>query len=143
MRFQTTLFEARPGVTGIEVPPEVLAELGGGKRPAVVVTVGAHTYRSTVGSMGGRALVPLSKENRLLAGVEPGQDLEIVLELDAAPRLVEVPDDLAAALDDGRLRAAFDALSPSAKKAHVTAVAGAKAVETRSRRIRSIVESLR
>lgn len=143
MRIRTIPFEARPGVTGIELAPELLDELGGGKRPPVVVTVGTHTYRSTVGSMGGRALVPLSKENRMLAGVEAGSEIDVTIELDTAPRTVELPDDLAAALDAADLRAAFGTLSPSARKAHVTAVTGAKAPETRARRIRSIIDSLR
>ena len=66
--FPTVVFEARPGVTGLVVPPDELAVLGAGKRPAVVVTVHGtgdaptepYTYRNTVGSMGGRSLVSLS-----------------------------------------------------------------------------------
>ncbi|MGH3705185.1 MAG: YdeI/OmpD-associated family protein, partial [Agromyces sp.] len=58
------------------------------------------------------------------------------------PRTVEVPADLAAALDGAGARAAFDALSPSARKAHVSAVEGAKAAETRQRRIDGIVAKL-
>lgn len=46
MRFQTTLFQAGNN-TGIEVPPELLDELGGGKRPAVTVTVNGFSYPSS------------------------------------------------------------------------------------------------
>jgi hypothetical protein len=35
-----------------------------GKRPAVSVTIGDHTYRTTAMPMGGRFMVPLSAENR-------------------------------------------------------------------------------
>jgi uncharacterized protein YdeI (YjbR/CyaY-like superfamily) len=53
-----------------------------------------------------------------------------------------VPDDLAAALAEAGRRAAFDALAPSARKAHATNVETAKAAETRARRIEAIVSKL-
>ena len=37
-----------PTATGFEVPAEVVASLGKGKRPPVVVTVNGYTYRNTV-----------------------------------------------------------------------------------------------
>ena len=52
MKFETTLFQIGNN-TGIEVPTEVVEALGGGKKPAVVVTVGSYTYRSTIAVMGG------------------------------------------------------------------------------------------
>lgn len=142
MIFSTTIAEARPGVTGIPVPPAVLEELGGGKKPLVVVTVGALTYRTAVGTMGGVALLPLSKDNRAAAGVEAGQEVEVGIELDTAPRTVDLPGDLAAALESAGVRAAFDALSPSRQKAHVTSVDSAKTEETRARRLTAVVTSL-
>ena len=129
--------------TGIPVPPEVLEELGGGKRPAVAVVVNGYRYGSTVGSMGGQALIPFSSERRTESGIAGGDALEVSLELDAAPRETPVPDDLAAALAEAGVRKAFDALAPSRRKAHVTSVEGAKAPETRARRVAAAVESLR
>jgi hypothetical protein len=128
--------------TGIEVPSEVLEALGGGKRPPVVVTVNGYTYRSTVGAMGGRALIPFSSDKRAATGLGGGDAITVVLELDTAPRTVEVPADLADALRDAGVREAFDALSPSAAKAHVTSVEGAKAADTRARRIATVVTKL-
>ncbi len=66
----------------------------------------------------------------------------VVFDIHAVPREVAVPDDLAAELASGGVRAAFDALSPSARKAQVTRVEAAKAPETRSRRIAAIVADL-
>lgn len=128
--------------TGVPVPPEVLDELGGGKRPAVAVVVNGYRFGSTVGSMGGQALIPFSAERRAESGIAGGDELEVSLELDTAPRETPVPDDLAAALAAADVRSAFDALSPSRRKAHVTAVEGAKAAETRARRVAAVVESL-
>ncbi|MBX3028832.1 MAG: DUF1905 domain-containing protein [Chloroflexi bacterium] len=130
--------------TGIEVPAEVVATLGGSRRPAVVVTVGDHTYRSTIASMGGRYMIPFAKEHRARTGLGPGDPMEVTLELDTQPRTVEVPADLAAALaavPGGR--EAFDGLAPSRRKEHVRQVETAKAPETRARRIERIVSGLR
>ena len=128
--------------TGIPVPPEVLESLGGGRRPAVAVVVNGYRYSSTVGSMGGAALIPFSAERRAESGIAGGDELTVSLELDAAPRETPVPDDLAAALAAADVRAAFDALAPSRRKAHVTSVESAKAPETRARRVAAVVESL-
>lgn len=129
--------------TGIPVPPEVLEALGGGKRPAVVVVVNGYRYTSTVGAMGGQALIPFSSERRTDSGIAGGDELEVSLQLDAAPREAPVPDDLAAALAEAGVRPAFDALAPSRRKAHVVSVESAKAPETRARRVAAAVDSLR
>ena len=129
--------------TGIPVPAEVVAAFGQGKRPKVVVHIGGHSYRSTVAAYGDVYMLPLSQERRAAAGVEAGQTVEITLELDTQPRTVDVPDHLAAALaEQPGLRAAFDALSYSARKEHVRQVETAKAAETRQRRIDKIVSGL-
>ena len=89
-------------------------------------------------------LIPVSAEVRKHAGVEAGDELGIDVALDDEPREVTVPDDLTAALDaEPTARAAFDALTYSNKRAHVLAVEGAKAAETRARRVAKIVETLR
>ena len=129
--------------TGIEVPPDVIEALGAGRKPAVTVTVNGYEYRSTVAVMGGRHLIPFSSDKRAATGIQGGDPIVVDVEVDTAPRTVEVPDDLAAALEaTPGARAAFDALSPSARKAHVTNVESAKAPETRQRRVDAIVAKL-
>lgn len=144
MRFRTAIVQTGKNTTGIEVPAEVMEALGAGKRPAVKVTVNGYSYRSTVASMGGRSMVSLSAEHRAGAGVAGGDEVEVDLELDTAPREVTVPDDLAAALDaEPAARATFDGLSYSNKSWHVLQVTGAKTEETRQRRIAKSVDTLR
>jgi len=129
--------------TGIEVPPSVIESLGGGKRPAVVVGLGGYSYRTTIGVMGGRYLIPVSAEHRAAAGVQAGDLLSVTLTLDDHPRDIEVPSDLAKALKASPdARRAFDALSPSNKKRHVLSVTSAKTDETRQRRIAKAIEEL-
>lgn len=144
MRFHATLEQNGRTATGIEVPGHVLEALGSGKRPAVRVTINGYTYPSTVGSMGGRSLLPVSAAVRERAGVRAGDDLDVEVELDTAPREVAVPDDLAAALRaDSTARRAFEGLSFSGKQRLVLPIEQAKAAETRQRRVARAVEELR
>jgi hypothetical protein len=144
MRFRTTIVQSGKNTTGIQVPGEVMEALGAGKRPAVTVTVNGYRYRSTVASMGGVAMVSLSAEHRAGAGVAGGDEVEVDLELDTAPREVEVPADLAAALDaEPAARSTFDGLSYSNRSWHVLQVTGAKTDETRRRRIARSVDLLK
>lgn len=139
----TTIVWADGNNTGLEVPADVMATLGTSKRPPVVVSLAGYSYRSTVAVMGGVFMLPLSKANRETAGVQGGDQVEVTLELDLAPRTVELPDDLAAALEArSGARAAFDAAAPSMRKEFVRQVESAKAAETRTRRIAAIVEKL-
>jgi hypothetical protein len=143
MRFSTTVELGGKTATGMAVPDEVVASLGAGNRPPVRVTVGGHTYRSTVARMGGRFMLPLSAENRTAAGVAAGDPVEVDVELDDAPRTVDVPPDLAAALAaEPELRERFDALAFSHRKEHVRAVEDARTEATRARRIASVVAAL-
>ena len=143
VRFRATLEQHGRTATGIEVPAEVVAALGTSRRPAVHVTLGDHAYRSTVAARGGRFLVPVSAEHRAAAGVAAGDELDVTLVLDTAPREVEVPADLAAALDaEPDLRRRFDALAPSRRGAYVTGVEGARTAETRARRVAKAVADL-
>jgi hypothetical protein len=144
MKFRTQVELGGKTATGFEVPADVVETLGRGKRPPVTVRIGEHQYRSTVAVMDGRYLLPLSAENREAAGVAAGDEVEVELELDTAPREVDLPDDLARALDaEPHARRTFDALSNSNRKWHVLQVTGAKSDETRARRIAKSVATLR
>ncbi len=142
-RFSAEIELGGKTATGFRVPAEVVDALGSGRRPRVVITIGPHTYRSTVAVMGGAYLLPLSAENRTAAGVAAGDIVEVTLELDTAERTVEVPVELATALAAAPgARAAFDALSYTARRERALAVESAKQAETRERRIAKIVAEL-
>jgi hypothetical protein len=140
----STVLEPHGPATAIELSDEQVAELGGGKRAAVRVTIGDRTARLRLGMMRGKNLIGMSKAARGELGVEIGDTVDAVIDLDADDRLVEIPDDLAAALDAAPgARAAFDALAFTYRKEHVRAVNDAKQQATRERRIGGIVEGLR
>jgi hypothetical protein len=128
---------------GFVVPPDVVEALGAGKRPPVRVTINGYMYRNTVAVMGGRFMIGVSGEHRGPARVSAGDDIEVDLELDTAPRIIDVPADLAAALDAvPAARATFDKLSYSNKSWHTLQVTGTKNPETRARRIEKSVAAL-
>lgn len=142
--FVGTLEASGGTTTGISVPEEVWHSLTPAKRAAVTVTIGGHSYPSTIGWYRGAFMLPVSAENRAAAGVEAGDSVEITLALDEAPRVVEAPDDLKAALAaDPIAAAAWDKLAPSHRKAHIAVIEGAKAEATRARRVDKAIETLR
>ena len=144
MIFHSTLFQA-PGrpVTGIVVPPEIIEALGGGKKPPVRLNVNGYSYRSTVAVMGGQFMIAFSSEHRAASGIEGGDAIEVDIELDDAPRTVEVPEDFSAALAAAGAREAFDKLAFSHRKEHVRAIEEAKTAETRTRRIDKAVATVK
>ena len=144
MRFRALLEQSGKTATGVEVPSTVVDGLGAGKRPAVWVTINGHSYRSSIASMGGRYMLGVSAENREKARVAGGDVLDVDVQLDTAPRTVDVPKDFAAALKkEPEAKASFDALSYSNQSWHVSSIESAKTEETRQRRIAKSVAALR
>lgn len=128
--------------TGVEVPPEVVEALGGGRKPAVKVLVNGYAYRSTIFFMDGGFKIPFASEHRKASGLNGNDPIEVELTLDTEPRTVEVPADFAEALDAAGLRAAFDKLAFTHRKEHVRAIEEAKAADTRARRIAKAIEKI-
>jgi len=143
VRFRTTTQLEGKTATGFRVPREVVDSLGRGKRPPVLVTIGGHTYRSTVAPYGDVFMLPLAAEHRAVAGVAAGDEVDVDLELDLEPREVTVPADFAEALDgDAAARRFFDGLSYSNRRRFVLSIEEARTAETRWRRIARAVERL-
>lgn len=144
MRFRTAILETGKTAAGIEVPPEIVDALGAGKRPKVLVTIRGYSYRSSVAVMGGTYMIGISAANRAGAGVKGGDQVDVDVELDTAPREVRIPDDFAAALaaepDAART---FAGLSYSNKSWHTYQIDSAKSEETRERRIARSIAALR
>jgi hypothetical protein len=134
--FRATVELAGKTATGVAVPPPIVEALDGGRQPLVHVAIGDYRYRSKLGVRGGRAMLPISGEHRAGAGVAAGDEIEVTLTLDTDPREVEIPVDLAVALDASpAAHRAFAALSNSRKQAITLSVEGAKTAETRARRV--------
>jgi hypothetical protein len=142
--FRATILQAGKTATGIEVPAELVAELGTSRRPAVRATIAGHAYRTSVAMMRGRFMLPVSAAVREQAGVAAGDEIDVELELDTAPREVELPADFEQALRaDGQAAAAYDGLSYSRRLRLVLPIGDAKAEATRQRRIARAIDALR
>jgi bacteriocin resistance YdeI/OmpD-like protein/uncharacterized protein DUF1905 len=140
----TTIARPNPGgVLLVEIPEAVVKKLGAGKRVPVRVTLNGAKYRSTIAVYGGRYYLPARKEVRDAAKLIPGGRARVSLEVDTAPRTVDVPADLARALAAAKLRSGFDAVSFTQRKEFVEWIMSAKRAETRSARIPKVVAQVR
>ncbi|WP_328334554.1 YdeI/OmpD-associated family protein [Kribbella sp. NBC_00382] len=140
--FEAAIEEASSGGAYVEVPTEVIAALGGGGRIPVLATFDGVPYRGSVASMGGCMALGILKQIRTELAKGPGDRVVVTVERDTAERTIEVPSDLAAALEAAGVKEAFDAMSFSHRREHVQAVEAAKRPETRTRRITKAVEML-
>ncbi|KYH44529.1 YdeI/OmpD-associated family protein [Branchiibius sp. NY16-3462-2] len=139
----STELVARGPAAAIVLTDDQVAGLSSKKVFPVTVTIGDRSFAGRVARMGGENLVGLSKAAREQLQVQVGQHVEVTLSPDDAPRTVELPPELAAALDqDPAARAAFDALSMSRQKELARTVAEAKKPETRARRLEAALASL-
>ena len=143
MRFTTVVELGGKTATGLPVPAEVVASFGTGRRYPVVVTLNGYSYRTTVTWYGGQFMVPLAAEHREAAGVAANQEVEVDIELDTAPRDVDLPGDLAAAFaDNAPAQAFFETLSNTNKKVFTTWIESAKKEDTRRSRVEKAISLL-
>jgi hypothetical protein len=143
LRFKTKLLQTGKTTTGIELPGEVIQQLAAGAKPALLVKVNNYTYRTTAGVMGGLTLLPFSAQHREASGLKGGDSITVDVSVDREPRTIELPDDFAKALAaKPGLKAAFEKLAPSRRKAEALNVLDAKTPETRARRIAAILAKL-
>ncbi len=141
--FRTVLHQQGNNV-GIIVPDAVIAELGAGERPLVKVTIGGtYSFVYTIAVMGGRHMIGFSSAHRAASGFRGGDEVEVELERETAPREIDIPPELAAALAaDPAAAAAFEKLSFTFRKEHARSISEAKAEETKQRRLQKILAGL-
>ncbi len=144
MKIDAIVLATGGNTTGIEIPQAAMEELAGGRRPGGHVTINGFSYRTSIASMGGKYLLPVSAERRAAAGLKVGDRVELDLTLDQAAREIVVPADLAAALAaEPAARAVFDGLAYGHKQRHLLPIEAAGTPETRARRIAKAVETLK
>ncbi|GAA0559264.1 hypothetical protein GCM10010172_47900 [Paractinoplanes ferrugineus] len=124
---------------------EQVAAVGGGRKTfPVQVTVNGVTLPLRLSKMGGENLIGLAKAARAKAGVDLGASYEVTISADEAPRAVEVPAELAAALAaDHAANIAYEALAYSHRKEFVRWITEAKREATRAERVVRTVEMLK
>lgn len=126
----------------LEVPDEVLSELGTNKRAPLKVTINGYTFQTTATGVDGKCMIPFALKDREGSKTKALDEIEITLELDSGFREVELHPELATALTASKLRETFDSLTYSKRKEFSRQVNEAKADETRAKRITKVLESL-
>jgi hypothetical protein len=141
----TTTLQPRGPAAAVVLGDDQVATIGeGAKRFPVAATINGYTWRTTVTRMGGEFLLGMNKEVRAAAGAEAGDSVEVLIELDTAPREVEVPDALATALaGDPIAQKLYDGMAYTHRKEYARWIAEAKREETRERRVAQALEMLR
>lgn len=128
---------------GVEVPEEVVRSFQAGPRPPVEVSIHGHRWRTRIALMRGQILVGLSAANCAASGVKLGDWIEVELTLDEAPRNVDLPSDVAAALDQvPGARASFEGLAFGLRRKLIEELESSKTEETRKRRLQRLFELL-
>src|SRR5689334_20170925 len=136
MRFTGELQATGGNTTGFQIPDAFVEGLGGGGRPKVAVSVGGFTFRGSIAKMGGSYWLGVSADRRTAANLSAGNTYDLDIELDEAPREVEIPEDLAAALKANPAADTFWAtLSYSNQRWHADQITAAKKPETRAARV--------
>ncbi len=127
----------------VEVPRKVVEALGERGRIPVTATFNGVPYRGSIVTMGGIAMIGVTKAIMAEAGVALGDMLTVVVENDDRPREVEVPPELARAFrTHKKARAYFDSLSYTHRREYVGFITEAKRAETRARRVQRTIETL-
>jgi bifunctional DNA-binding transcriptional regulator/antitoxin component of YhaV-PrlF toxin-antitoxin module len=143
-RFTAVLQDSgRGGGRWLEVPFDP-KEAFGESRPPVAGTLNGTPFRGRLSVYGGKTYLGLNKEIRDAAGIDVGDEVEVVLDRDEAPREVEIPSELLVAFErDAPAKAAFDKLAFTHRKEYARWIAEAKKEETRERRVAKALEMLK
>lgn len=139
----TTTLDSTPGPIGITVPEESMAQLGPAKRYPVVVTINGYTYRNSVSWYKGAFRIAFSSEHEKASGVARGDTVAVSLELDDAPRVVEIPDAVSRQLAEAGVLERFTALSYSKQRSFVDPWVAAKTDATRDKNLAKMIEAAR
>jgi hypothetical protein len=143
-RFRTVIEAERAGGAAAQIPPDVEAALGGKKQMRVFGTMNGHPIRTSTMPYRGGFYVGLHKAARQAAGVEIGDEVELVLERDDSPRVLGIPPELETAFaKEPALRERFDKLSFSRRRDLAGPISEAKKPETRAARLEKALAALR
>jgi len=128
--------------TGLPIPLDVKKLFDTQGRVPVCGTLNGVRFRSTLSPYGGVHYLPVNRALREQAHLKAGDEVEVVLQRDAEPRMIATPADLARALKAHKASDEWERLSYSHKRAHVEAIEEAKKPETRDRRIQGAIAQL-
>jgi len=130
--------------TYLDIPARVSIDFGAKGQVRVRGSINGHSYRTSARPHGdGGHYIVVNKSIRDAIGMTAGDLVHVEMDLDDAPRTVEVPPDFIQAMksDSGNSKL-FNALSYSRRKEFVDWIESAKREDTRERRIAQSLEML-
>ncbi len=133
------------GGTWVDVPLDLKQTYGKGNLvPIVAMFNGTVPYRGILAMMGGaHPMLLVRSDVRAQLGVQVGDRVNVRIELDTAPRVVELPEDVAAAVNaNSEAMAGWEKMSPGHRRDFVRWIEDAKRPETRQRRLEETVRKL-
>lgn len=145
IRFRAAIKSTGRGGCYVEFPHDVEELYGVKGRVPVRATFDGVAYRGSLMKIGGAChMMPLLKEIRQQLGKGEGDEVEVVVELDDAPREVELPAAFRTLLDaNADCAAFFEKLSFSHQREYVRWIESAKREQTRVSRMERALEMLR
>lgn len=144
VRFDARLRLNGKTATGVPIPDRVIEDMGGGRRPRVTASINGCTFQTSLGTISGQTMLPVSAAIRSEAGLEAGDRVVVEIALTTESPPVTIPADLQAALAaDAAARTFFDGLTSSQQRGYTEWIALAKRAETRQRRLVQTVLALR
>lgn len=134
------------GGTWVDVPFDLKSTWGKGNLVPIIATfAGRVTYQGSLAKMGGpfAALLIRSDVREQLGDPQPGDSIHVRIDLDAAPRVVTLPDDVAALVEAEPMAAAtWEQLSTTNRREYARWIDEAKRPETRQRRVEETMARL-
>ena len=127
------------------IPLDIAEAMGGRKQFRVIGTFNGVPLKTSTFPYWGEGLwMGVHKATRVKAGVAFGDEAELEISRDDAPRVVELPPELEAAFaGEPALRDRFEALSFTRRREMAESIAGAKKTETRAARVEKALATLR
>ena len=147
LTFTTEILDAEIGIDAafVKIPFDVKAELGSMRPKVKAVFDGKVVYRGLLVRMKTPChILGLRKDVRAQLGKNIGDVVQVEIEPDIEPRVVEIPDLLQKELDkEPEIGEFFKKLSFTHQKEYINFITEAKKEETRIRRIDTAVQMLR
>ena len=142
--FTAVIIHAGGGGAFVEVPFDVEKAFGS-KRPKIKASIEGIPYRGLLVRMGGEHhILIILKGIREQIGKTFGDEIKVIVELDEAPRVIEIPKDLLKEFKkEKEARSFFDQLSYTHRKEYVQWIVESKKEETRQRRVAKTIEMLK
>jgi len=142
--FEVDVESDERGRVFIVLPFDPSAEWGSKRRHYVRGEISGASFEGSLGSRSGEAFMPLNKDLRARAGIEPGARVTVRMEPAEEAPSAELPPELEQTLGgDPEARRFFEGLSPFYRNQYAEWVAGAKKAETRASRADQVRSLLR